>query len=101
MFDITNLASFATVDEFKEKILRVKDESTFPMIIVGSRADKQAERAVSVADANKYAMSIGGTYVEVDHTNGTGVDEAFMAAARKVAQFNKPVAAYKKLTPKK
>jgi GTPase KRas protein len=101
IFDITNQASFTAIDDFKDQILRVKDEDRYPMVLVGSRADKQGERVVSFADANKYAMSIGTTYLEVDLTNGTGVDEVFSESARKVAQFNRPPAAYKKPAPKK
>ena len=47
VYSITNRGSFEEISSFREQILRVKDADRVPMVIVGNKADLEAERQVS------------------------------------------------------
>jgi GTPase SAR1 family protein len=82
----------------RDNILRTKDSDRIPIVMVGTRYDKQAERVITLEDAKNLAKICDAPYVEVDTTSGHGMEDVYSTTVRRVAQFNEP---QHRPTPKK
>ena len=82
LFDITNRASFnnvrAWVTDYRENNTV---DSSGNVVMIGNKADKEAERVVTVEEGTVMAESIGAIYTEASAKTGNGVAEAFEAIA--------------------
>ena len=48
VYSIIDRGSFEEITKFQRQILRVKDRTDFPMILVANKADLESDRAVRV-----------------------------------------------------
>merc|ERR1712002_823798 len=64
VFSLTDRASFEEIYKFHKQVLRVKDRDEFPMLIVGNKADLEAERNVSTAEAQELGRKLKIPYLE-------------------------------------
>ncbi|CAD6208441.1 GSCOCG00003453001-RA-CDS [Cotesia congregata] len=64
VFSITEDDSFQATQEFREQILRVKNDENIPFLLVGNKSDLQEKRKVSLAEAQGRSQQWGVPYVE-------------------------------------
>ena len=82
VFSITESESFAAVQEFREQILRVKDNSNVPLILVGNKVDIESQRKVSKEEAQSLADQWKVKYVETSAKTRLNVDIVFQDLMR-------------------
>ena len=85
LFDITNRISFNNIRSW---ITDYRENNTVDsaenIVIIGNKADKQAERKVTLEEAQNMAESLGARYIETSAKSGEGVAEGFETIARVV-----------------
>eukprot|EP00163_Fabomonas_tropica_P012041 TRINITY_DN2313_c0_g1_i5.p1 TRINITY_DN2313_c0_g1~~TRINITY_DN2313_c0_g1_i5.p1 ORF type:complete len:157 (+),score=27.16 TRINITY_DN2313_c0_g1_i5:450-920(+) len=57
VYSITSPSSYDDLEEFRNQILRAKDADHVPMILVGNKADLEAERGVTTEKAKERATA--------------------------------------------
>ena len=75
VFSITEEESFQATQEFREQILRVKNDENIPFLLVGNKSDLEDKRKVSVAEAQARAQQWGVPYVETSAKTRDNVDK--------------------------
>lgn len=84
-YDITNFESFASLQRWVDKIVNEADKNCV-IVLVGNKLDlaeaDPSRRKVDVAEAKRYASSIGAQLIEVSAKSGTNVNKAFEEAVR-------------------
>lgn len=75
VFSITEEESFQATQEFREQILRVKNDENIPFLLVGNKSDLEDKRKVSVAEAQARAQQWGVPYVETSAKTRENVDK--------------------------
>lgn len=77
VFSITEQESFQATADFREQILRVKDDENIPFLLVGNKCDLEGNRKVSQEEANAKAAEWNVPYVETSAKTNVNVDKAF------------------------
>ncbi|XP_043460736.1 ras-related protein Ral-a isoform X2 [Leptopilina heterotoma] len=85
VFSITEDDSFQATQEFREQILRVKNDENIPFLLVGNKSDLQEKRKVSLAEAQGRAQQWGVPYVETSAKTKENVDKVFFDLMRAIA----------------
>ncbi|XP_065182142.1 ras-related protein Ral-A-like [Sycon ciliatum] len=101
VFSIVENESFHATSEFREQILRVKQNDRVPFLLVGNKCDLDDKRQVSTKDAQDRATHWGVPYVETSAKTKHNVDKVFYdlmreIRARKAAEGDDGVAPKKK-----
>lgn len=89
VFAITSKASFDEVPGFRNQVLRVKDATEIPILMVGNKCDLENDRQVSKADAQALASSFNIQYMEASAKSGYNVREAYFTLVREVKRLPK------------
>ncbi len=90
VFSITSLSSLNELSELRDQIVRIKDDSSIPLVIVGNKSDLEEDRAVSRVRAFSAAQSWNNApYYETSARRRNNVDEAFVDLCRQI--INKDV----------
>ncbi|XP_046886659.1 ras-related protein Ral-B-like [Hypomesus transpacificus] len=84
VFSITEHESFTATSEFREQILRVKEEGMIPLVVVGNKSDLEDRRKVTVEEATTKAQEWGVPYVETSAKTRANVDKVFFDLMREV-----------------
>lgn len=84
VFSITEDESFQATQEFREQILRVKNDENIPFLLVGNKSDLDEKRKVSLAEANARAQQWGVPYVETSAKTRANVDKVFFDLMREI-----------------
>ena len=85
VFSITSLSSLSELYELRDQIVRIKDDETVPLVIVGNKSDLEEDRAVSRAQAFQVSESWGGVpYYETSAKRRANVDESFRDLCRQI-----------------
>jgi Ras-related protein Rap-1B len=61
VFSITSLSSLYELSRLREQIIRIKEDETIPLVIVGNKSDLERERVVSRSEAFSISHSWGNT----------------------------------------
>ncbi|XP_032454234.1 ras-related protein Ral-a isoform X2 [Nasonia vitripennis] len=85
VFSITEDDSFQATQEFREQILRVKNDENIPFLLVGNKSDLQEKRKVSLAEAQSRSQQWGVPYVETSAKTRENVDKVFFDLMRAIA----------------
>ncbi|XP_023706763.1 ras-related protein Ral-a isoform X2 [Cryptotermes secundus] len=85
VFSITEDESFQATQEFRDQILRVKNDENIPFLLVGNKSDLDEKRKVSLTDANARAQQWGVPYVETSAKTRDNVDKVFFDLMHKIA----------------
>nr|CAD7592140.1 unnamed protein product [Timema genevievae] len=75
VFSITEDDSFQSTQEFREQILRVKNDENIPFLLVGNKSDLEEKRKISLAEAQGRAQQWGVPYVETSAKTRENVDK--------------------------
>ncbi|KAI9514233.1 hypothetical protein NQZ68_034704 [Dissostichus eleginoides] len=84
LFSITEHESFSATADFREQILRVKEEDSIPLLLVGNKSDLEERRRVSAEEATNRAAEWGVQYVETSAKTRANVDKVFFDLMREV-----------------
>ncbi|CAI5638666.1 unnamed protein product [Oreochromis niloticus] len=84
VFSITEHESFTATSEFRDQILRVKEEEAIPLLLVGNKSDLEDRRQVSAEEATAKASEWGVQYVETSAKTRANVDKVFFDLMREV-----------------
>jgi Ras-related protein Rab-6A len=79
IYDITNRATF---DDLKQWHKMVADLATPALIVVGNKADLEADRTVPAEEARTYAESVSAPYFETSAITPLNIQELFTAVAQ-------------------
>ncbi|XP_011304982.1 ras-related protein Ral-a isoform X2 [Fopius arisanus] len=85
VFSITEDDSFQATQEFREQILRVKNDENIPFLLVGNKSDLQEKRKVSLAEAQARSQQWGVPYVETSAKTKENVDKVFFDLMQSIA----------------
>nr|CAD7396884.1 unnamed protein product [Timema cristinae] len=84
VFSITEDDSFQSTQEFREQILRVKNDENIPFLLVGNKSDLEEKRKISLAEAQGRAQQWGVPYVETSAKTRENVDKVFFDLMREI-----------------
>ncbi|XP_050310214.1 ras-related protein Ral-a [Anthonomus grandis grandis] len=84
IFSITEDESFQATQEFREQILRVKNDDNIPFLLVGNKCDLEEKRKVSFQEAQDRATKWGVPYVETSAKTREHVDKVFYDLMREI-----------------
>ncbi|KAK2576081.1 hypothetical protein KPH14_007417 [Odynerus spinipes] len=85
VFSITEDDSFQATQEFREQILRVKNDENIPFLLVGNKSDLQEKRKVSLEEAQARSQQWGVPYVETSAKTKENVDKVFFDLMREIS----------------
>eukprot|EP01114_Cavostelium_apophysatum_P002220 TRINITY_DN1194_c0_g1_i1.p1 TRINITY_DN1194_c0_g1~~TRINITY_DN1194_c0_g1_i1.p1 ORF type:complete len:193 (-),score=44.70 TRINITY_DN1194_c0_g1_i1:156-734(-) len=88
VYSITSKPSFDNLISFHDQILRVKDEDSFPVVILANKCDLEKDREVSTTEGKGFADSIGAPFYETSAKNRINVEEGFYQLVRQVRKWN-------------
>lgn len=77
VFSITEHESFLQTADFREQILRVKNDDNIPFLLVGNKMDLDNKRQVSSQEAQTKAQQWKVSYVETSAKTKENVDKVF------------------------
>jgi Ras-related protein Ral-A len=75
VFSITDDDSFQATQEFREQILRVKNDENISFLLVGNKCDLNERRKVSLEEAQNRAQQWGVPYIETSAKTREHVDK--------------------------
>ena len=84
VFSITEPESFQATAEFREHILRVKNDENIPFLLVGNKADLEDKRQVTVEEAHNRAAQWNVPYIETSAKTRANVDKVFYDLMRSI-----------------
>uniref|UniRef100_A0A336LWI1 CSON004464 protein n=1 Tax=Culicoides sonorensis TaxID=179676 RepID=A0A336LWI1_CULSO len=84
VFSITDDESFQASQEFREQILRVKNDENIPFLLVGNKCDLNSRRKVPLAECQARAQQWGVPYVETSAKTRECVDKVFFDLMREI-----------------
>lgn len=85
VFSITDDESFQSTLEFREQILRVKNDESIPFLLVGNKCDLNDKRKVPLAECQGRAQQWGVPYVETSAKTRENVDKIFYDLIRDIS----------------
>jgi len=88
VYSITSAVTFKGVPDLRQKILGVKDEEEYPMILVGNKCDLEKERSVSVAEGQELAKSFSIPFFETSAKARINIEECFYELVREIRRWN-------------
>ncbi|KAG6038998.1 hypothetical protein E4U41_003353 [Claviceps citrina] len=84
VFSITSPSSLNELAGLREEIIRIKDDESVPMVIVGNKADLEESRVVPRVKGFSISQRWGAPYYESSARTRTNVDEVFIDLCRQM-----------------
>ncbi|KAJ0176371.1 hypothetical protein K1T71_007550 [Dendrolimus kikuchii] len=84
VFSITEPESFDATQEFREQILRVKNDENIPFLLVGNKSDLAEKRRVPLDVCRERAQQWQVPYVETSAKTRDNVDKVFFDLMREI-----------------
>ena len=78
-YSITDRTSFEVIDLMVEEILKVKDEDSVPMVLIGTKCDAEDKRQVMKEEGLEVAEKYGIQFFETSAETGVNITEALEA----------------------
>eukprot|EP01155_Anaeramoeba_flamelloides_P028783 Anaeramoba_flamelloidesa840839_7.p1 GENE.a840839_7~~a840839_7.p1 ORF type:complete len:122 (-),score=21.17 a840839_7:37-402(-) len=88
VYSIIARDTFVEIPELKDMILRVKDESYFPMVVLGNKCDLESQRVIAKEEGQKFAESINASFFETSAKQIINVTESFYEIVRQIRKYN-------------
>jgi len=89
VYSVTDHDTFETLNGFREQILRVKEDNSTPIIIVGNKADLTQLRQVEFAEGKEWAQTHNCSFVETSAKTRLNVIDAYFLLVRDVRKHLK------------
>eukprot|EP00012_Vannella_robusta_P009908 CAMPEP_0206195196 /NCGR_PEP_ID=MMETSP0166-20121206/7684_1 /ASSEMBLY_ACC=CAM_ASM_000260 /TAXON_ID=95228 /ORGANISM="Vannella robusta, Strain DIVA3 518/3/11/1/6" /LENGTH=201 /DNA_ID=CAMNT_0053612385 /DNA_START=34 /DNA_END=639 /DNA_ORIENTATION=+ len=77
VYSVTSKESFKEVTGIRDRVLKVKDKNSYPMILLGNKCDLVKDRVVDSADGKSLADGFGIPFKECSARNRVNIDESF------------------------
>jgi len=90
VYSITSHDSIEEINTLHQKILRLKNRDSFPMIVVANKCDLEYERQIGTNEGldHDLAKQLGCKLIETSARHGVNVDEAFSNLVREIREYN-------------
>jgi len=88
-YSITNRDSFVAAENFRQRILLVKDDDDIPMILAGNKCDLEHERQVPAEEGSTLAKKWGKLFYETSAMKKINVQETFFTVVREIRKTRK------------
>ncbi|KAI9024302.1 small GTPase superfamily [Phycomyces nitens] len=82
VYSITTRSTFERIRRFRDQIFRVKDLDNVPIILVGNKCDKVAQREVSRDEGQAMAKSFNCEFIETSAKTCVNVERSFYSVVR-------------------
>jgi len=89
VYSITSQSSFDEISQFYDQIKRVKDSDNVPCVLVGNKADLEADRVVPRSEGEAKAKSFNCPFLETSAKTRVNVEEAFYELVREIRRKTK------------
>uniref|UniRef100_A0A6B2LFS6 Uncharacterized protein n=1 Tax=Arcella intermedia TaxID=1963864 RepID=A0A6B2LFS6_9EUKA len=96
LFSIDSRTSFDSLRDYRETIMRVRDQEKFPVVLCGNKSDLEGDRLVTDWEAEELARSWGCPYVKTSAKTRLNVDEVFFEIVREIKKEQALLGAGKK-----
>jgi Ras-related protein Rap-1B len=84
VFSITSASSLGEIATLREEIIRIKDDTSVPMVMVGNKCDLEEHRAIPRARAFSISQQWAIPYYEASARTRTNVEETFIDLCRQM-----------------
>uniref|UniRef100_A0A6B2LL49 Uncharacterized protein n=1 Tax=Arcella intermedia TaxID=1963864 RepID=A0A6B2LL49_9EUKA len=92
IYSITSLASFEEIKNWREHILRLRDTTTFPMVLCGNKSDLAPSRQITPSEGTTLAQTWHLPFFETSALSRTNVEESFYTLVREIKKSREPPA---------
>jgi len=82
VYSVTSKSSFLEISELREQIVRVKETTEVPVVVVGNKVDLEDQRQVPRKEAEQLCRSFGCEYIESSAKINTNIDMIFYTLVR-------------------
>lgn len=87
VYAVDDRSSFADLATIRDSVLRAKDATKIPMVLVAAKADLENKRAVSTWEGSELANSFSCPFIEVSALHRIKVDDGFLLVIREIKAF--------------
>jgi len=87
VFSILSKESLYDLEALYENILRVKDEDSFPVVLIGNKCDLSKDRRVLESEVKAFAAKLRCPYVETSAKTRYNVEDAFAQLVREIRKY--------------
>ncbi|KAL7716534.1 small monomeric GTPase [Entamoeba marina] len=84
VYSVTDRNSFESIKNYYNKILRVKEESSFPIVFVANKVDLVKDRDVTEKEGKEKAEESNVKYIETSAKNKLNIEDAFYMLVREI-----------------
>lgn len=82
VYSITDRQSFEEVFRYHKEVVRIKDQGSPPIVLVGNKLDLEEERAIKREEGETLAASLSVRFFELSAKTGLNIEGPFYAVAR-------------------
>jgi len=84
VYSVTSRTSFDEISQFREHIIRVKDDDKVPMVLIANKCDMDNDRQVSALEGFELAKAWGVPFSETSAKLRLNIDESFAELVREI-----------------
>jgi small GTP-binding protein len=88
VYSITSLRSLEDLDPIRQGIIRHKNTSNVPMVLVGNKCDLEKKREVETKDGKELAKSYGCPFLESSAKTDLNISEIFYSLIDQIWEKN-------------
>jgi GTPase KRas protein len=85
VFSLASKSSYVEISELREQIVRVKETTNVPVIVVGNKCDLEDARQITRKEAETLCRSISAEYIESSAKTNINIDHIFHSMVRLTA----------------
>ena len=84
MFSVTSRVSFDKIAEYYQQVLNIKDEDSFPIVLMGNKCDLKMDREISTEEGEELARELNCPYFETSAKDRINIEESFYELVREM-----------------
>ncbi|KAJ7661366.1 small GTPase superfamily, partial [Mycena polygramma] len=88
VYFITYREALEEITTLYKQILRVKNQDSFPVVIVANKCDLEYERQIGKAEGRTHATHLGCKFIETSARDYINVEEAFTTLVQEIRRVN-------------
>jgi len=88
VYSITNPLTFRSLPNLYQSILTVKEEESYPVVVMGNKADLEKDRKVSTQEGIDFAKKIEAPFYETSAKTRLNVEDAFFNLVREMKTWH-------------